>query len=376
MKELQDILQIYRQQPHETAALATVVKTEGSVYRRAGARMLILPNGASVGSISGGCLESDIACHAQAAIASGEPRLVTYDAITTDDLVWGLGIGCNGRVEVLIEALTPAPHNPLALIDACFSQGQAGVLVTVFQAEHAATKLGAHLLRYPSGETVSSLQDVALLDQIRVDAETVLTQGKSEEKSYRRGTITALLEVIRPPVPLIIFGAGHDAVPMAQFAHALGWQVTVCDRRPAYATPERFPMADRLLTKRADDALEDLPLTCSTAAVIMTHSYLDDRRWLEALLPSDAGYVGMLGPRYRTERLLQEIRGGGVDFTPAQLQRLHAPIGLDIGAETPEEIAIAILSEIRAAMAGRDGRPLRDRSGPIHERPSVPCLSA
>ncbi|MGF1538048.1 MAG: XdhC family protein [Elainellaceae cyanobacterium] len=374
MKALQDVLRVYRQPP-SAAALVTVVHTEGSVYRRPGARMLLLPDGTAIGAISGGCLEGDIGCHAQAVMASGQPQLVTYDAIANDDVLWGLGIGCSGRVDVLIEALTPSPYNPLNLIDACFREGQCGVLATVFHSKQPAVVVGDRLLRYPSGEIVSSLQDAALQDKLGSDAETVLQQKETAEKTYRGGSVTALIEIVQPPQPLIIFGAGHDAVPLAQLARGLGWHITLCDRRSAYATPERFPAADQILVQRAEDGLGALSLTPTTAAVIMTHSYLDDRHWLGALLASPVGYVGQLGPKYRTERLLRDLREDGATFTPAQLQRLHAPIGLDVGAETPEEIALAILAEIRAAMAGRDGGYLCNRSGPIHARPSVPCLS-
>ena len=379
MKEIQNILATFEpvSRQGQRAALATVVQTSGSVYRRAGARMLITETGQQIGSISGGCLESDIGERAQAVMASNEPALVVYDAIANDDLLWGLGLGCNGVVTVLIEALTATSCNPLTFIANCLHERQFGVLATVFQAEGVQTPIGRHLMLHADGRVSHNLQELSLTQQIMADAQIVLRSQQSRCQQYDSaiGTVTVYLELIQPPLPLLLLGAGQDAIPVAHFAKALGWHVTVVDRRPAYVTPDRFPMADQVRVARPEQGLSDLIGDSRTAAVVMTHNYFDDREWLKLLLPSSLPYVGLLGPRHRTKRLLQDLAAEGCSAASNQCHHFYTPIGLDLGAETPEAIALAIVAEIQAVLANRAGGMLRDRTARIHAQREVPlCL--
>jgi xanthine/CO dehydrogenase XdhC/CoxF family maturation factor len=173
--------------------------------------------------------------------------------------------------------------------------------------------------------------------------------------------------VIEPPRPLVIFGAEQDTLSLVRLAHTLGWHATVVDTRARSATTERFKEADAVMLCRAEDVAEHVSLTSDTAVVVMTHNYLHDVELLRTLLPITLSYLGILGPKERTTKLLEELRAQGRVFADSQLARLHSPIGIDIGAETPAEIALAIIAEIKAACASRRGGFLRDRNAPIHD---------
>ena len=356
----------------ESAALATVVNVQGSTYRRPGARMLIRADGQTVGAISGGCLENDVCLQAQQVMESGKVILVTYDAVRNEDILWGLGLGCNGMVQILIEPLNmQSDEHPLALVAECLAQTQAGSLVTVYNIDGTiTTQLGDWLMFYPDHSVKHRLRDERLMTYAIADAQIALRDRQSRVATYNlpTGRIDVLIEWIQPITALLIFGAGQDAAPLAQFAKAMDWQVILVDRRPSHATVERFPMVDEIILANPEAGLSRLPLNAHTAAVIMTHNYWDDRDILKTLLPSPIFYLGMLGPKHRTDHLLQDLLEEGGAYTPTQLNRLYAPVGLDIGAETPTEIALSIVAEIQAVLANRSGGLLRDRKGPIHPR--------
>ena len=237
MKELQDILKTFEQIKHSKvkAAIATVVKTSGSVYRRPGARMLITESGQMVGAISGGCLESDIVERAQPLILhNGEPILVEYDTTASNDLVWGLGMGCNGTVNVLIESVYNSAQSQLEFIAECFRAHQPGVIATVFDVKgEVATSIASRVYLHSDGTITNEISDRQLAAHLQQNAYQVLTEGKTRVISYSldNGSADVLIEVIRPPVPLLVFGAGYDAVPIVQLTKQLGWHVTVIDRR-------------------------------------------------------------------------------------------------------------------------------------------------
>jgi xanthine/CO dehydrogenase XdhC/CoxF family maturation factor len=331
MKELQQILTALKSAPAGDAVLATLVKVEGSSYRRPGARLLLLADGRRIGSISGGCLEDDVITHAREVLTTGQPATVTYDTTTENDLVWGVGLGCHGVVHVLIEKLPPQPGWADALRDN-FRQRKPTELAIVWRGPEG-TPLGTHL-----ANALPSLS----------------------------ATTEVFRQIVSPPIALVIFGAGDDAQPLVRFAKELGWQVTIVDPRPAFVTPERFPGADILVVARPDEAPARLALGADTLAVIMTHHYHHDLPLLRALLSRPLAYLGLLGPKKRTEKILSDLVADGFALTPAMRARLHAPVGLDLGADNPEEVALAILAEMKAALAGRDGRPLRERALPIH----------
>jgi xanthine/CO dehydrogenase XdhC/CoxF family maturation factor len=354
--------------------LATVVKVAGSTYRRPGACMLIPDQGEPVGMVSGGCLESDLAERARAVLESGAAQTVVYDMRSPDDIVWGLGLGCNGEVRVLLERLAPgsAPGR-LAFLDRCTRARRAGVVVTVFEgSEELASAVGQHLTLGETEAASGSIGEPRLRSAVLEDARRALADHRSAVRHYEieGGRAEALVEYVAPAVSLLVFGAGNDALPLVEFAKTLGWQVTVADDRPAFAAPERFPAADAVKLVRFD-ALdrEELPIDAHTAVIAMTHHFLHDLELLRFLLPTAAPYLGLLGPRQRTENLLEELAKRGVQPTASQLHRLYGPVGLDIGAETPEEIALTVACEIRAVLSDRRGGFLRDRRGPLHEWP-------
>lgn len=372
MKELQDIVAAFEQLKNcgKTAALATVVKVNGSTYRRPGARMLITPDGTTVGSISGGCLEQDVFERARQVMDSGEPVLVTYDTTSDDDLIWGMRLGCNGRVEVLIEAILPQSNlSPTAFLAECLRQREPGVMATIFRIEgELNAKVGEYLRLYSDGNIESNISESSVVKSILDDAQIALTSNQSIVKVYPllAGNVEVFIEAIAPPVSLVIFGAGGDALPLVRFAKELGWYVTIVDSRSAYATKQQFPLADAVIVSRPENIQEYVQIDNRTVAVVMTHNYMHDLELLKILLPSTVRYLGMLGPKKRTEKLLQEILAQGSAPTLAQLARLYAPIGIDIGADSPEEIALAIAAEIKAVLANRTGGLLRERKAPIH----------
>lgn len=371
MQELQAIVETYEQikDLEQRVALATVVKVSGSTYRRPGARMLITQDGDSVGTISGGCLEPDVIIRAQQTIATGESTLVKYDTTSDDDIVWGLGLGCNGVVYILIECIENHELNHLMFIAQCLHQQQVGVLATVFSVPGRVNLIGKHLMFHPN-QVVNSDIDDDLLQMVLADAYVAYREQQSASKSYLiAGSVMEIfVHVIQPPVPLVIFGAGHDVSPIVQLAKALGWHVTVVDPRCSEASATRFQSADCVLPIRLETVPEQVALNGQTIALVMTHNYLYDSKLLQLLLPSPVRYVGVLGPKYRTDRLLQELWAEGTVYSAAQLERLYSPVGIDIGADTPEEIALAIVSEMQAVLANRSSGFLRNRQGPIHER--------
>ena len=352
------------------AALATVVCVEGSAYRRPGARMVVTEDGQTTGSVSGGCLERDVCERAIRVMADCDPALAVYDTRSEGDIVWGYGLGCNGLVQVLIEPLGSArPWQQIDFLDACLARDERGVMATVFRVDGAVeARIGSRLMVDGHGELVGGAEVPALARAVLGDARESLATGSTTVREYALGDArraAVLIEVIDPPVPLVIFGADADAVPVAELARTLGWRVTIVDTLARPASRYRFTSADSILLCRPEDA-GTIPLSSRDVALLMTHNYLHDRDLLKLLLPSPVRYVGCLGPKRRAERLLSEL-AGGLTLREEQTGRVFAPVGLDIGAEQPEEIAVSIIAEVCAALRGRGGGPLRHRSAPIHE---------
>lgn len=366
MKELQDIITTYAKLKNtgETIALATIVNVKGSTYRRPGARMLMTLNGQKVGSLSGGCLEGDVFEQAQEVTSSGKSRLVTYDTTSEADILWGLGMGCKGIVDVFIEPLSgESGKNLMSFLAYCLERRQPGVLVTVFRSGVEETvKVGDRLMLSSDGKITTEITDSPLIQLLLNHAQTAKNLGKSFQISTNNiDNIEAFIEVIYPPLHLVIFGAGHDTIPVVSFAKQLGWYITVLDRRPASATSAKFTEADVVVISGYEELPKQVKLDEKTVAVVMTHNYLDDLTILKNLLPLPLPYLGILGPRRRTEQLLQEIQ-----IDEQHKNRLYAPVGLDIGADNPQEIALAIIAEIQAVIGNRSAGFLRHRRLPIH----------
>ncbi|MFB2971370.1 XdhC family protein [Aerosakkonema sp. BLCC-F183] len=369
MNELQAIIEAFTETRNngKMAALATVVKVQGSAYRRPGARMLITEDGHKIGAISGGCLEDDVCDIAQEVIATGKPTVVTYDTTSDDDIFWGLGMGCNGIIQVLIE---PIESQFLTFINNCLRQRSVGAIATVFHtSDDIATKIGSRICGDRTGIVINQIADKFLEQRVIEDIQAALKNERSPMQSYEWDNQKAevLIEVIKPPISLLVFGAGDDAIPVVRLAKELGWYVTVIDRRLAYATSNRFPLADAIVISSGENIGEYLTLDCYTVAVVMTHNYLCDRDILPTLLSSPLPYIGILGSRKRIEKLFHDLQQANLVLNSEQLERLYAPIGLDLGAETPTEIALAIIAEIKAVLAKRSGGCLRNRKAPIHD---------
>ena len=377
MKELNSIMTAFVESQHnsEQVFLATVVHVQGSTYRQPGAQMLITSTGQMIGTISGGCLENDVLEHTRVSMADGKPIVVTYDTNADEDIIWGFGLGCNGVVKVLIEPLNQDDSlNPLVFINQCFHNQQPGIIATVITVEGKVNiQMGARLTLKLDGSIITDIKEHYLTAALLQDAQACLQNQNSSFYQYQLalGKVDVFLEFIKPPPHLIIFGAGRDAVPVAQFAKALGWRITIVDCRASEVTKERFVMADEVILTRREILHQQIFVDDYTIAVVMTHNYLDDLEILKVLMPSNIGYLGCLGSKQRTARLLQDLRTEGVKCTRTQLQKLHAPVGLDIGADTPEEIALSIIAEIQAVLANHGGGFLKHRTKSIHERNQV-----
>ena len=274
---------------NQRGVVVTVVRTQGSTYRRAGARALIAEDGRAVGAISGGCLERDLAQRVRAWLDDLSPRVVSYDSTRADDVVFGLGLGCRGKLELLVEPFDAA-HPPRLVRDFAWNGGEA------------------------------------------VEWTTTLPDGE------------VLVEVIRPERAVVLFGGSADAEPVEQLARAVGWRVDVVTAR----------------TCHPNDVASKLDLTPYDAAIVMTHNFLFDVELLRALLATRIPYIGILGPKKRGDELLAELGA-------AREPRIHSPIGLDLGGETPEEIALSIVAEVQAVLNRRDAKPLRELTRPIHD---------
>lgn len=354
---------------NQPLALATVVLVEGSAYRRPGARMLLFPDGRRIGTVSGGCLESDVAERARKVMADGVPHYVRYDARGENgDVVFELG--CKGVVGILIERATdPYLLCHLRLLAGAVCKRETGVLATVFNVEGVPFLAPGDRLMECAGSPPYG--DRALPDLIPMlcqDMCSVKQSGRTLVKNYLlpKGRVGILIEPIIPPPALLLCGAGEDAVPLAALAHMAGWQVSIADPRTHLLTRERFPGVKNLLPICAEAITDHLFPDGRTAAVLMTHSYTHDLEWLRRLLPLPLAYIGLLGPRRRAEQLLAQLQEEGGRLSLEQRHRLHTPTGLDIGAETPEEIALAIVAEIQAVLNGCSGGFLRNRVNPIH----------
>lgn len=372
MKELQDIVTAFDKAISlgKQTALATVVHVEGSSYRHAGARMLIADDGELTGAISGGCLEGDALRKARLAMAESRPMLVTYDTTDDDDAKFGVGLGCNGIIHILIEPLSAHDENsPVNLFRLFLSRRRPVVLATLFSLKDKKKEQPGTCLFLSDDEFIANdFPDDIIKNAVMDDARYVLKNGNSVTRAYAYDNeFTCFVELLQPAVSLILFGAGNDAIPLMNFAAVLGWHVTVVDGRANYAVPGRFPAAKQVITAKPDQALSLVLLDERTVAVLMTHNFNYDMAMLRQLLPLQLTYVGCLGPKKRLNRMLADIRAEGVDVLPEQLENVYGPAGLDIGSENADEIALSILSEIQAVLKKSEAVSLRKKQF-IHDR--------
>ncbi|HUB62685.1 MAG TPA: XdhC/CoxI family protein [Puia sp.] len=369
MKEIRDILSAFAraQQEGRRSALATVVLVEGSSYRRPGARMLVTDDGQLTGAISGGCLEGDALRKAMFAIHQQQNKLVTYDTTHEDDLRFGVQLGCNGIVHILFEPIPEGDGNhPLRLLQQLAGERKDAVLATLFSPDHGAVQPGTCLLYREDGVN-SSLPEV-VQRTVLPDVRQVFTDRASRFPQYEVDSvvINAFIEFVPPPPALVIAGAGNDVLPLVTLTSLLGWHTTVVDGRGHYATKERFGLADEVLVAKPEQVLDRVNADAQTMFLLMTHNYNYDLGLLKELLTKDFFYIGVLGPRKKLDRMLGELQEQGIVPDGRRQAALHGPVGLDIGAETAEEIAISIVAEIKAVLTGRPGMSLKEKQSSIH----------
>ena len=351
--------------------LATVVHVEGSSYRRAGARMLVDEHGQMTGAISGGCLEGDALKKALHALHQRKNKLITYDTSDEDDAIIGAQLGCNGVIQVLFEPIDFSnPNNPIELLRQAIQMDQTCVLVTLFNLDKAKDQQGTTLL-LDSAMTAKGTHD--LIDQIRIDAEMAIAHNQNQFRQYEgaSGSIHAFIELITPPPTLVIVGAGNDAQILAQMAELLGWNIVVTEGRPSHANKNRFQGSCQVFVSKPENVLQNIDINDRTFFVLITHNYQYDLAVLKLLINQPAiPYIGILGPKKKYQRMLDDLKTSGVYLSEKQHSIIHAPVGLELGAETASEIALSILAEIQSELTGTSGTQLRTRTEPIHKRMS------
>jgi xanthine/CO dehydrogenase XdhC/CoxF family maturation factor len=366
VRETDQILSLWAEceQAGESAVLATVVRTRGSSYRLPGARLLITAQGRRAGSISGGCLEDELIKKAFWLTEGSRRTIRRYDTHPDDDGSPAYGLGCNGIIDILLERVTPGDAKVLTLLNSVRKTRQPAVIAHVLQPQNLA---GRRIYVRKDGQSADEIDD-DLATQLEAAAITALDELASCHVSFPHdgASVEAFVEVLPPPLRLLVFGAGDDAIPVTELARYLGWSVFVSDGRAHYARPERFPEANAVRTARPaeSEAQADAHIDQWTAAVLMSHSYSQDLEALRVLAGASLCYLGILGPRKRTAQLLIDA---GLDVSGLAAS-LHSPMGLDIGADGPQQVALSVITEIQASLNGRLGGSLKERPGSIHSR--------
>lgn len=366
MKEIQEILKkIESLQPNEKAILATVVDVQGSSYRLPGAKMLILENGDTFGTVSGGCLEADVLERAKQVLETGEPQVFVYDTTKDVDSVFSLNMGCRGVIRILLERVGSRMSNSAIHFFKSRKIVKFPAYLATLITSNGKYKIGTRADIDWTGPKSSEFfdgEDEIIWRENKINWDS----PKSFLKTFEFGEV--FVEYVAPPTNILIFGAGSDAVPLADIAKSVGWHVTVVDHRKKFANEERFLTADEILISHPEQTSENIKVGESSVAVVMTHNYEHDKNILRVLLKSNAKYIGKLGPKRRSENMLREFQEEGLGFTEDELAKFYSPVGLDIGADTPEAIALSIVAEIQAVLSGRDGGFLRNRKGSIYGR--------
>jgi len=344
--------------------LATVVATRGSTYRKAGAQMLMAPDGRYAGLLSGGCLENDLVEHARGVFAAGTPRLVSYDNSGEDDALWGLGAGCDGGMDIWLMRLEPAQWwAPLGVLADSFDRGAPVTYGLVLASSVPALPAGRAIWSTTDGaQPPRAAESPPALAQW-LDRQLIHDVGMAETRivEFAESGVRLFISRAVPPRELLLVGAGPDAVPVVEFAAALGWRVTLADHRPAYAAADKFPRARRVVLSVPHELAQHIDLAVFDAAVIMTHHFATDLAALTTLASTPIRYVGLLGPAARRRQLLADM---GATAAASYGDRLHAPVGLDLGGRDPASIALAIVAEIQACFHGKD-RAIAPRPAPV-----------
>ncbi len=362
-------------EPH---LVATIVRVQGSAYRKPGSRMLLTQFRWISGSVSGGCLEGDIATRGWWRTRDGEPAMIRYDSripetADDDDVRAAFGLGCDGVVEVMLErAGTPGRIDPLEFADQCIREQKRGAIITVIRSEAPGIKTGMRVALVDHGDPIGERFDAALRAAMIADARAAIATGDSSNRTYRSdlGNVDVFVEVILPPPRLFLFGIGHDVVPVVTLAKNLGWDVTVCADDERVSLRQRFVGADEILVGSTEELAVRVDQAERAVAVVMSHNYDLDKQIVGMLVGTQCRYIGVLGPRARTTRMLVEL-GMGLSGDV----RIHAPVGLDLGAETPQETALAIVCEIQSKLAHAPAQSQWNRSEATQTGPVMPRIA-
>ncbi len=372
MKEIKAIIGAYDKMNKSTtqAALATVVGVEGSSYRRAGARMLVMDDGVWVGGISGGCLEGDALNRARLAITKSESSLITYDTSEDDAHQIGVGLGCNGIIDVLFTPLDFGnKNNPVEILKSCTqATRQTQILITVTRAQGKRTDpRPGEVIQYNNRESLNIFGDAGLEKQIGEKIAEQIESGISALQHFESADgrqLSIFIEILPPEIHLILMGHQYDVYPLARLIKEMGWRTTVVSN-PLKVNPKILTTVDKVC---GYDQMNDIAIDKYTAILLMSHDYKTDKVNLPKALGTGVCYVGMLGPKLRSEKIFRELEQEGKPVTNDDKERIYAPAGLDIGALSPEEIGLSLIAEIRAVFSKRGGSFLRLRQETIHER--------
>jgi xanthine/CO dehydrogenase XdhC/CoxF family maturation factor len=374
MKEIREIINAYNKARinEKRLALATLVHLNGSSYRRPGARMIVDEEGQLTGAISGGCLEGDALRKAVFCIHTQVPKLVVYDTSDEEDATIGIQLGCSGIIQVLFEPIDENdPLNPIELLKRAIHKRQNTVLVTLYASQiKKGDTVGTSILLEDSGEFHNNSSFQFIPETLMQDIKDTLMVKKSSFKSYQQNdnTFNAFLSFISPPISLVIVGAGNDAIPLQSIAETLGWEVIIVDGRHTYAKIERFSSACQIIVSKPEKVLEQIPIDEKTVFVLMTHNYNYDYAILKALLGKNVPYIGALGPKKKLDNMITDLKAENIFLNEKQKNILYGPVGLELGAETPAEIALSITAEIMSVMNNKKGGSLRNLLTEIHPR--------
>ncbi|MBT8234534.1 MAG: XdhC family protein [Saprospiraceae bacterium] len=364
MKEIRRILEVYDNTDHqsEKLALASVVGVEESSYRRIGARMLVSSNGQWTGGISGGCLEGDALRRSQQAIFKNQSSTVVYDTLDDEDNALGIGLGCNGKIEVMFTPIDPNDkENQIEQLRQAVQKSEPTILLKVIENEGNKKHIGKSLLidadlNHLDFLNFSSATIMTAIQETRIKRRPQLIDIENESKDRYK----ILVEYIRPETKLVIIGDNYDVIAFVGIAEELGWEIHVVGRKKKMAKAI-FEKSKKVYEYEEYDQIS---INEFTAVVLMSHDFTHDKKLLPLILKQNLPYVGMLGPKKRMIKMQSDLNIDNLD----NLNFFYSPVGLDIGAESPEEIALSIAAEIVSVFRKRDGTPLKFRKGAIHDR--------
>jgi xanthine/CO dehydrogenase XdhC/CoxF family maturation factor len=361
MQEIAQIVKAFEiaNKQGKKTALTTVVHVSGSSYRRPGARMLVTEDGIMTGAISGGCLEGDALRKAALAISQGKNKLVIYDTTDEDDAKLGIQLGCNGIVSILFEPIfVGAGNNPIHALETVIAKRDPSLIITLFSKDQ----------QKQLGTFCQSSLPAFVRDLISEEIELASGSRKSIHKElWIEGEQNqCFIEFCEPTISLVIVGAGNDAIPLSKIASVIGWNIAIVDGRFTHANPQRFPTINQIQIGTPQEIIDQFIIDGRTAFVLMTHNYNYDLSMLEHLQGKDFGYIGLLGPALKRDRMFEELEQKGIIFSEQEMGKIFGPTGLNLGAETAEEIALSICSEIMSFFNNTIAIQLREKLDPIH----------